>query len=98
MMRKTILLLRFVAHVLGIEFRRFDGRALGVRALLRRLQCDSRRSCVCYFCTFSFGPWSCRATATRGAHREHGRGPFSCSVLNLKRFHFLQDQPAGDAS
>jgi hypothetical protein len=98
MMRKTILLPRCFERVLASEFERFDGRALGVCALQRRLQCDSRRSCVCYFCAFSFGPWSCRATATLGSHREYGRGPFSCCLPYLKPFHVLRDQPAGVVS
>lgn len=98
MMHKTILLTRFSARVLAGEFERLAGLALGVCALRRRLQYDSRRSCVYLFNAFLFGPGSGRATATRGSDREYGRGPFSCCVLNVNPLHFLRDQPAGATS
>ena len=95
MMRKTILLLKFFERVLTSEFERLAGHALGVCALQSRWQYDSRRSCVCYFCAVLFEPRSCGATATRGSHREHDRGPFSCCVLDL--MHLLRNQPTGAA-
>lgn len=81
MMRKIILLPRLFASVLGSEFERFAGRAFGVCALQRRLQGDSRRSCVYHLSAFLFESWSWRTTTTCGPHREYDRGSSSCCVL-----------------